>query len=281
MVAVVTLLPPVVTISGNGTGATATAVVDAGVVTAINIDNTGSGYTEATVAVADPPAPFVVDYSGGTLDFTYDSAPAAGAEIVASYQASESSIAGALGESESHWLELTVDGNTQSSRERILSVPFAQISGSVAGLPKEFEVSLSSGWKRSSKYDNSNADLPLQLTTDRGDTNESFFYNIKPEIGLTKLIKIKSSMEYFGTYNYAACKILLQRHDPGNGWVTLHQHEKLEVGGLHTVVTYPNIEFDFENFGYRLHINVGREYVNGGPGLGGGRIESLKVTFSE
>ena len=137
--------PPVVTINGNGTGATATAVVDAGVVTAINIDTTGSGYTEATVTVADPPAPFVVNYSGGTLDFIYESAPAAGTEIVASYQASESSIAGGLGEAESHWLELSVDGDTQSPRERVLSVPFATYSK----YSQNFQINLDSVQEKS------------------------------------------------------------------------------------------------------------------------------------
>lgn len=42
---------PVVTISGDGTGATATATVSGGVVTAIAITSGGSGYTAATVAI--------------------------------------------------------------------------------------------------------------------------------------------------------------------------------------------------------------------------------------
>jgi hypothetical protein len=121
-------IAPVVTINGDGIGATATAEITNGVVTAINVGDVGSGYTTATVSIAEPPAPFVVDYSAGELIFTYEAAPSAGVEITASFQALEASIVGALSAADSHWLELSIDGATQSPRERVLSVPFAQHS---------------------------------------------------------------------------------------------------------------------------------------------------------
>jgi hypothetical protein len=120
---------PVVTINGDGIGATATAEVTNGVVTAINVVVNGSGYTTATVSIAEPPAPFVVNYSAGELTFTYEAAPSAGVEITASYDANDTSIVGALSAADSHWLELSIDGDIQSPRERILSVPFAQVAG--------------------------------------------------------------------------------------------------------------------------------------------------------
>jgi hypothetical protein len=48
---------PVVSISGSGTGATATATISNGVVTGININNAGSGYSEdsTTIQIASPP----------------------------------------------------------------------------------------------------------------------------------------------------------------------------------------------------------------------------------
>jgi len=123
---------PVVTINGNGTGATATAVVENGVLTAINVDSAGSGYTNATVSIAAPPAPFVVDFVSGTVSVNYESAPAAGTEIVATYEVNESSIVGALSAASSHWLELSIDGTAQSPRERVLSVPFALLASAAA-----------------------------------------------------------------------------------------------------------------------------------------------------
>ena len=47
--------PPLVTISGTGTGATARAVVTSGVVTAIVVDTQGSGYDGTTTVTIDPP----------------------------------------------------------------------------------------------------------------------------------------------------------------------------------------------------------------------------------
>jgi len=48
-------LPPAVTIAGNGSGATAQAVVDpSGAITAINVVSPGIGYTAATVTIAPP-----------------------------------------------------------------------------------------------------------------------------------------------------------------------------------------------------------------------------------
>ena len=116
---------PTVTINGDGSGATATATVSGGAITSIAVDSPGSGYTNATVSIAEPPAPFVVDYSAGELTFTYEATPSAGVEITASYDANDTSIVGALSAADAHWIELSIDGDTQSPRERVLSVPFA------------------------------------------------------------------------------------------------------------------------------------------------------------
>ena len=155
---------PVVIIDGNGTAATATAVVENGVLTAINADTAGSGYTNATVNIAAPPAPYVVDYSAETVTVTYESAPTAGTEIVASYEANDSSIVGALSAVDAHWLELSVDGTAQSPRERILSVPFAQVAGVANDYTNDFgDYSLR---QNGVVYDEENAGFVLGITPD-------------------------------------------------------------------------------------------------------------------
>lgn len=117
---------PTVTITGNGTGAAATATVSSGAVSGITITNAGSGYTTgATITIALPPAPFVVNYSGGSITATYATAPAAGKTITATYRFSASGISGALAAGTEQWLELTVDGVAQSPRQKVLAVPFA------------------------------------------------------------------------------------------------------------------------------------------------------------
>ena len=121
--------PPIVTIMGDGSGATATATVENGVVTEIIIDIPGTQYTEGDIVIAPPPSPFVVNKVDGNLEVQYASAPSNTTVVEATYKTLEPSIIGALSEASSHWLELSVDGVAQNPRERILSVPFAQFSG--------------------------------------------------------------------------------------------------------------------------------------------------------
>ena len=117
---------PTVTITGNGSGAAATATVSGGAVTAITITSAGSGYTTgATITIAAPPAPFTVNYTGGSITATYATAPAAGQSITATYRYSAGGISGALAAGAEQWLELTVDGTAQSPRQKVLAVPFA------------------------------------------------------------------------------------------------------------------------------------------------------------
>ena len=124
--------PPIVTITGDGTGATATATVENGVVTGIALPNAGNNYTEGEIIIAPPPAPFTVDKVDGNLEVRYASSPSNGTGVVATYKTLEPSIIGALSEASSHWLELKVDGTPQNPRERILSVPFAQVAGALS-----------------------------------------------------------------------------------------------------------------------------------------------------
>jgi hypothetical protein len=117
---------PLVTITGSGSGATATATLTGGVVTEITINSAGSGYSGgATITIAPPVIPFRVDYSGGAITATYSTAPAAGRTITATYRYSTSGITGALSSGAEHWMALSVDGTAQTTRQRVLAVPFA------------------------------------------------------------------------------------------------------------------------------------------------------------
>ena len=98
--------PPLVTITGDGSGATATATVENGVVTEITIDIPGTQYTEGDIVIAPPPSPFVVNEVDGNLEVEYASAPSNTTVVEATYKTLEPSIIGALSEASSHWLEL-------------------------------------------------------------------------------------------------------------------------------------------------------------------------------
>ena len=131
-----------VTITGDGSGATATATVKNGVVTEITIDIPGTQYTEGDIVIAPPPSPFVVNEVDGNLEVEYASAPSNTTVVAATYKTLEPSIIGALSEASSHWLELSVDGVVQNPRERILSVPFAQFSGVAQALDQNKSASV-------------------------------------------------------------------------------------------------------------------------------------------
>ena len=70
----------------------------------------------------------VTPSSGAVSAIYLGSAPTSSVDITASYNYSDTTLSGALSSHATHWLELSVDGTAQSPRERVLSVPFAQVA---------------------------------------------------------------------------------------------------------------------------------------------------------
>ena len=85
-------------------------------------------FTWSQSAGSSAPANFIGSFvaANGTASAIYiQGAPAAGTAIEVSFNYEEAGITGALSSGSSHWLELTVDGTVQATRERVLAVPFA------------------------------------------------------------------------------------------------------------------------------------------------------------
>ncbi|MEC8190020.1 MAG: hypothetical protein VX033_02405 [Verrucomicrobiota bacterium] len=99
--------------------------------------NGSSSSTEFTASVTPSSGAVSVIYLNG--------APTSSVDITASYNYMDASLSGALSSHASHWLELSVDGTAQSPRERVLSVPFAQVAGSAQLImpKKQSSVSIS------------------------------------------------------------------------------------------------------------------------------------------
>jgi hypothetical protein len=85
-------------------------------------------FTWSQSAGSSAPANFIGSFvaANGTASAIYiQGAPAAGTPIEVSFNYEEAGITGALSSGSSHWIELTVDGTVQATRERVLAVPFA------------------------------------------------------------------------------------------------------------------------------------------------------------
>lgn len=92
-------------------------------------------YTWSQVSGASDPTQFtgsVTPATGAVSAIYLSGAPASGTEIAATYNFMESGLSGALTTGSAHWLELTINGETQTPRERVLSVPFAQVAERLA-----------------------------------------------------------------------------------------------------------------------------------------------------
>ena len=60
-------------------------------------------------------------------------APNDGRQIEVTYRYGATGIVGALSSGSGHWLQLSIDGQIQATRERVLAVPFALYAGRLAG----------------------------------------------------------------------------------------------------------------------------------------------------
>ncbi|MDG2322289.1 MAG: hypothetical protein P8M08_02105 [Akkermansiaceae bacterium] len=66
----------------------------------------------------------------------FSGAPNDGRSIDVTYRYQAEGITGALSSGGEHWLQLTIDGDVQATRERVLAVPFALKAGTVNVIPK-------------------------------------------------------------------------------------------------------------------------------------------------
>lgn len=119
----------------DGTGAIFQKVLDNSAVVAGSVSVTDGTYTWNQSDGSSNEDDFGVAYSTSLRRVTviyYNSAPVSGKTITVTYRDGTGGITEALSAANTHWLELSIDGVAQSPRERVLSVPFAQIAGSAS-----------------------------------------------------------------------------------------------------------------------------------------------------
>lgn len=115
----------------DGTATTFQKVLDNSPVVAGSVSVTDGTYTWSQSSGSSNEDDFGVAYSTSLRRVTvnyYNGAPAAGRTITATYRYGTSGITGALSSGAEHWMAISVDGTPQTNRQRVLAVPFAQIS---------------------------------------------------------------------------------------------------------------------------------------------------------
>jgi hypothetical protein len=115
----------------NGTSTSFQKILSATSVVAGSISVTDGNYTWSQANGSSNDNDFGVAYSTSLRRVTvtyYNGAPAAGRTIIASYRTPNSGISGALVGDNQPWAEITVDGVAQIPRQKVLTVPFANVS---------------------------------------------------------------------------------------------------------------------------------------------------------
>ena len=142
---------------------------------------TDGTYTWTPEAGSTAPTSFIGSYDGAskTVSAIYiGGAPSGGVEISAVYKSETDGISAALASGNEHWLELSIDGTTQSSRVRILAVPFAQRSN-VAN--KALEGVDSEARSQLTDYIKSTLDEPLSFVGNGNGTKSNWVEN-RPQV---------------------------------------------------------------------------------------------------
>jgi hypothetical protein len=116
----------------DGTATTFQKVLPAAQVVAGTVTVTDGTYSWSQSGGSSNEDNFSVVYSTNLRRVTVaylNGAPAAGRTITATYRTPASGISGALAGNNQPWAEITVDGVAQVPRQKILTVPFAAVSG--------------------------------------------------------------------------------------------------------------------------------------------------------
>ena len=143
--------------------------------------NGSSSSTEFTASVTP---------SSGAVSAIYlSSAPTANTDITASYNYMDATLSGALSSHASHWLELSVDGIAQLPRERVLSVPFAQVAGSAPTSLVKRNYPCSTGWF----YNEGNEEMTMRVLpfSIKSDSHEArYFPNFSANVKSIKSMNV-------------------------------------------------------------------------------------------
>lgn len=188
-------------------------------------------YTWSQADGASEPTQFtgsVTPATGAVSAIYLSGAPTSGTEITASYNFTESGLSGALSSGIAHWLELTINGETQTPRERVLSVPFAQVAQTLVNdAPKIIKrtATYMSGWRFYNSAGRVDlVSLPINGLSDLA-SNGAYLtpltYFLEPDFSKIAITSLQAEMkEVLGTtatvsHAYGFVEIIARSYDSG------------------------------------------------------------------
>ncbi|MDB4312647.1 hypothetical protein N9920_00570 [Akkermansiaceae bacterium] len=115
----------VVIATGDGEAAFFQKVFEQTPVGVISVTDGTNTFKTGDVPTGEEPFSFTYTASLKRLNLVCNEPPAEGVKFTATFRYAESGIMGALGSAAEHWMEVTIGGEKQEPRQRLVAVPFA------------------------------------------------------------------------------------------------------------------------------------------------------------
>ncbi|MBT8036929.1 MAG: hypothetical protein KJO21_05235 [Verrucomicrobiae bacterium] len=208
---------------------------------------TDGTYTWSQTSGSSSPSDFLgsFDSGSGTVSAIYISgAPAAGRTVTVTYSCEVEGISGALAGGAEHWLQLSVNGIVQSTRDRVLAVPFALRSGVSNTSLQADDLAVQQVLWRPTMFD-SNITLPIRITT--SSSGASRYANIPVRFSKISQIKLDCYLPYSGSFGYSSeveLVILRSKEYVNEVLYTFSKTSSATVNGRITETLPVNIELD-------------------------------------
>ena len=117
--------------TGDGEAAFFQKVFEQTPVGVISVTDGTNTFNTGDVPTGEDPFNFTYTASLKRLNLVCNEPPAEGVNFIATFRYAESGIMGALGSAAEHWMEVTIGGEKQEPRQRLVAVPFALKAGSL------------------------------------------------------------------------------------------------------------------------------------------------------
>jgi hypothetical protein len=151
----------------------------------ITVTDGTNSFTQGDVATGEEPFTFLYVRGANRINLVCNDPPATGVSFTATYRYNEAGIVGALGTAAEHWMEVTIGGEKQEPRQRLVAVPFALKAGSLVGPPKRKLVKMD-------RYFDTYLGNPTGVTINGAVQNTKMIFAIPQSVSVLKKVSVTS-----------------------------------------------------------------------------------------